>query len=84
MKSKFFLTFRDPKDMLDYTRIRNKEIIMISFLLLLQRLLFLTILLGNRSFNEARVSKDIVHYNSLGVGIHVFLLAALFMKNMTI
>lgn len=44
MNSKFFLTFRNPQDQIDYDKARNPEIIFISSLLLIERIIFLLIL----------------------------------------
>lgn len=67
--------------MIDYNCVRNKEIIAISFLLLLQRLLFLLILIVNRHFKSNSVSQHEVFFNQVGVGIHVLLLLTLLLKS---
>jgi hypothetical protein len=79
---KFFLTFYDRKDKIDYQIKRNPEIVIISSLFLLQRIFNLIILIIN-FYGGAQNNLDParLYLNAVGIAIHLaFLLPLLFGK----
>ena len=47
MQSNFLLTFKDPRDRKDYQKARKSEILLMTTILFIQRVIFLTILVVN-------------------------------------
>ncbi len=84
MKSKFFLTFKDPQDMSDFTEARNPEIILISSLLLIQRVLFWIVLLINFLADSESVDARRLYLSAIGKAIHIVLIGTLFCKKVYI
>ncbi|TNV84459.1 hypothetical protein FGO68_gene5675 [Halteria grandinella] len=75
-KSKLTLAFSDPQDTIDYNLQKRHEIIFISALLFVQRMIFLIILLVS-SFQNDTVDNRRLWLNGSGRAIHLIALLAL-------
>ena len=77
MNSELFLTFKDNITLYHFNQQRKQEIIKVSALLLAERLLFLIVLVVNYFALYTSVDKMRLVYYSIGVGIHILMLAFL-------
>ena len=80
MDSRFYLTFKDPSVLEDYNKQRQKEISKLSALILVERILFLTIIVTNFISSPVKVNIMRMVYFSIGLGIHILAMLALRLK----
>ena len=80
MKSKFFLNFKDPQSSWEYMYKRNPEILIISLLLLIARLIILVVIFVNHFYPESHILYERVWLNSIGVVIHILFLIPLLLE----
>jgi hypothetical protein len=80
MTSEFTLAFKDPKDTIDYRLRRNREIIFVSYLLLLYRFCFFLVLLINYPLYNESVDGQRMYWNLIGIVIHILALLPLRFK----
>jgi hypothetical protein len=77
MDSRFYLTFKEASINHDYNKLRQKEIIKLSALILVERIIFLTIIVSNYLAAPNKVSVMRMVFFSIGLGIHIFSMACL-------
>lgn len=80
MKSLFFLNFRDPKDNIEYMMKRNPEILFISCILFIYRIIFLIVILANHYAREEEIDIRRVWLNSIGISVHALVLIPLLLE----
>jgi len=77
MDSRFFLTFKEPSVRDDYNKQRQTEIIKLSALILVERIIFLSIILTNYIASPIKVNIMRMVFFSTGLGIHILSMLAL-------
>ena len=80
MLTNFLLAFKDPQDQQRYNKERQSEIIKISSLLLLQRAIFIFVMLFNHFLEPEVVTKIRIVYYGISVGIHLVLVLILYYR----
>jgi len=71
MDSRFYLTFKEASIKEDYNKLRQKEIIKLSGLIIIERIIFLTIIVSNYLAAPNKVSIMRMVFFSIGLGIHI-------------
>ena len=73
MQSKVTLSFSDSKDDREFAEMRRPEIIKISIVLIVQRIIYLLVLAINR-FTRENLDNKRLWLNSMGIGISIIAL----------
>jgi|LauGreDrversion4_2_1035121.scaffolds.fasta_scaffold234575_2 hypothetical protein len=80
MDSQIFLTFKDPQTRNEFNKQRRPDIVKLSALLLIQRSIFLAIIVINFFAHPRSVNVMRMVYFALGLGIHIISLLSMKLK----